>query len=364
MNEGRRSILYVAPSCSVHTRKWCDWFSAKGYDVHVATFDQDGIDGAIVHHMGTTAKPDSADGAKLAYLTAIRELRRIEKDVNANIVHVHYASSYGAVASFALVKPYFLSVWGADVYDFPKKSFFHRALIRRSLKKASYLMSTSNAMAEEAALYTDKRFEITPFGVDTERFFPSEKRDVESFVVGTVKGLSSKYGIDVLLRACALALTRCPDLPLKVRIAGKGPDERSLRELACDLGIGNRVEWLGFVEPANVPSVWQSLDIAVVPSILESESFGVSAVEAQACGIPLIVSAIPGLIEATNPGKSSSLVAPGDYENLGTEIVRLYNDFGLRESMGIAGRQYVEDRYSLDKCFAIVERAYKEAERV
>ena len=53
-------------------------------------------------------------------------------------------------------------------------------------------------MAEEASLYTDKRFEITPFGVDTEKFFPSEKEDRESFVVGTVKGLSSKYGIDIL----------------------------------------------------------------------------------------------------------------------------------------------------------------------
>ena len=79
MSQSRcRRILYVAPSCSVHTRKWCDWFCTQGYEIHVATFDQDEINGAIMHRMGTAARPDSNDGAKLAYLAAIHELKRIE----------------------------------------------------------------------------------------------------------------------------------------------------------------------------------------------------------------------------------------------------------------------------------------------
>lgn len=355
-----RRILYVAPSCSVHTRKWCDWFCARGYEVHVATFDRDEINGAITHHMGTVARPDSNDGAKLAYLAAIRELKRIEREVNADIVHVHYASSYGTIASFALEGPYFLSVWGADVYDFPKKSPFHRALIRRSLRKASYLMSTSRAMAEEASSYTDKRFEITPFGVDPEVFFPSEKEDREGFVVGTVKGLSSKYGIDILLRACALVLAKCPELPLKVKIAGKGPDERNLKDLACELGIEHKVEWLGFVEPADVPSVWQSLDVAVVPSILESESFGVSAVEAQACAVPVIVSDIPGLLEATD-SQARVVVPRGDADALSSAIIDLYRDLSKRRLLGERGRDYVVNHLSLVSCFESIERCYAEA---
>lgn len=360
MNELRKSkycILYVAPSGSVHTQKWCEWFRNRGYEVHVATFDSDDLDGVEVHHLGVSVSPESSDRAKLAYLSAIKELRTIEKDIDADIVHVHYASSYGSVASFALRSPYYLSVWGADVYDFPKKSLLHRALIKRSLRRAEKLMSTSQVMADEASQYTDKQFLITPFGVDTGSFFPKIKQDDKEFVVGTVKKLSEKYGIDVMLKACSLALSQRPNMPLKVVIAGRGPEEASLKALASKLGLDNRVEWLGFVDHSEVPEVWQRLDVALIPSVFDSESFGVSAVEAQACGIPVVISDVPGLMEATDP--SARIISPrSDVKALATSIVNLYDNPEVRREMGERGRRFVEEKLSLDKCFSRVLEEY------
>lgn len=354
-----KKICFIASSLSTHTQKWCRHFIEGGQEVHVVTFDNASIPGVEMHYLEGAALPGGGDMGKLAYLFYAPQVSRLIRSLKPDIVHAHYATSYGAVAALAGSHPFFLSLWGSDVFDFPRRSALHRLLLKWTLKKADWIMSTSKAMAEEARLYTNKKILITPFGVDLDAFSPRSKTEHNGeFVVGTVKLLAAPYGIDTLLRGCAVAQKLEPDIPMSIRIAGAGPDEGRLRQLCRDLGLEGKTEWMGYVDPEFVPDVWRSLDLAIIPS--NSESFGVSAVEAQACGVPLVVSSIPGLMEATNPGESSSLVAPGDYEALGREIVRLYNDPHLREAMGIAGRKYVEDRYSLDKCFEIVERAYKE----
>lgn len=350
-------ILYIAASCSVHTQKWCRWFVSRGHDVHVATFDSDEIPGVTVHHMRQSSKPGASDPRKISYLSRACELKRIVSDVRPDIVHAHYASSYGALASLAVGQPYYLSVWGSDVYEFPQRSPLHRALLKHALKKATWLMSTSEAMAVETGRYTDKPFDITPFGVDAVTFCPRVQKTTSpnGFIAGTVKGLSPKYGIATFLKGCAFALQKVPEMPLRICIAGKGPQEKELKELADDLGIANRVEWLGFVDISRVPSIWQSLDVAVIPS--ESESFGVSAVEAQACGLPVIISDIPGLMEATCPD-ARVVVSRGDALAVADSLIDLYRNSERRRAMGAAGRRFVEDRLALAPCFEHIERIY------
>ena len=339
-------ILYIAASCSVHTQKWCQWFASRGHDVHVATFDSDEIPGVTVHHMRQSSRVGASDPRKIAYLSRAAELRRIVVGLRPDIVHAHYASSYGALAALAVVQPYYLSVWGSDVYEFPRRSPLHRALLKYALRRATWLMSTSQAMADETSQYTDKTLDITPFGVDTEVFRPLQQCGSPSgtFTVGTVKALSPKYGISTLLKGCAIALQSRPDMPLRIRIAGKGPQEQELKELAVELGIASRVEWLGFVDASRVPAIWQSLDVALIPS--EAESFGVAAVEAQACGVPVIISDIPGLMEAACP-EARLVVNCGDAAAVGRALVNLYDHPERRQSMGKMGCQFVSDRFAL-----------------
>ncbi len=93
-----------------------------------------------------------------------------------------------------------------------------------------------------------------------------------------------------------------------MRIAGKGPQEESYHKLASELRIDDITYWLGFISQEEAASEWANMDVAIIPSTLESESFGVSAVEAQACGTAVIISDIPGLMEATRPGETSLVV--------------------------------------------------------
>ena len=267
------------------------------------------IEGANVYYINCGMNASMSDGRKLSYLVQAQKVRRIVQRIKPDIISVHYASSYGAVAALAGLKEYYLSVWGADVYEFPEKSIFHRMLIGFSLNKATYLLSTSKAMAAHAKKYTNKEFSITPFGVRTEIFNPNKRnRQDNTFIIGTVKALDPKYGIDYLIKAVAIFKKNNPNVVFQLRIAGKGNYREEYERLAESLGLKNETMWLGFISQEECAAEWANMDVAVIPSTVESESFGVSAIEAQACGTALIISDIPGLMEATNPEETCIVV--------------------------------------------------------
>ena len=356
-------ICFLAPANNYHTQKWCKWFTEHGHDVHVVSFIDAAIDNVVVHFVDSGADPESGDSQKIKYLFKARTVKKIVEDIAPDIVNVHYATSYGTVAALSGLKSYVLSVWGSDIYDFPKKSFLHKAMLKYSLRKANHLFSTSKAMAEEAAKYTTKPFEITPFGVDMDLFNPDKRtRELSDtdFVVGTVKGLSDKYGIRYILEAVA-EIKKNGNMPIKLRIAGKGPQEQEYRQLADELGISDITTWLGFISQEEAAREWANMDVAVIPSTLESESFGVSAVEAQACGTAVIISDIPGLMEATYPEKTSMVVKRSDTESLKNAMIVLYKDSKKRNELGINGRKYVAEIYSMDSCFHRIETLLSES---
>lgn len=352
-------ICFLAPANSAHTQKWCRYFVSQGHTVDVISFIDAQIPDVTVHFVDTGASAGGSDKDKLKYLLKAGAVRKLVKRIASDVVNVHYATSYGTVAALARLKNYALSVWGSDIYEFPQKSPLHRALLKFSLKKASYLFSTSKAMAEEAAKYTKKSFEITPFGVDMDLFSMEKRsRGDSDFVIGTVKSLAPAYGIDVLLRAAAIIKKEHPQIPLKVRIAGKGPCQEEYQALAAQLGIEDITTWLGFIPQEQAAAEWANMDVAVICS--NSESFGVSAVEAQSCGCPVIISDIPGLMEATKPGETSIVVPRRDECALADALVRLYNDPSLRKQMGTAGRAYVAENYELTACFRKVEALFEQ----
>lgn len=169
-------ICFMAPAENYHTVKWGTWFSKHGHQVHIISFTKGIIDGCTVHVIDSGADIHGGDGQKLKYLLQVHKIHRLVKAIKPDIINVHYATSYGTVAALANLPPYILSVWGSDIYNFPKRSIFHKAMLKFSLSRAAHLFSTSTAMAQEASKYTKKAFEITPFGVDCKLFSPDKTR--------------------------------------------------------------------------------------------------------------------------------------------------------------------------------------------
>ena len=352
-------ICFIGPANSAHIIKWCNWFAANGHEIHVISFTPGEIENATVHIIDVGVDTNGRDFAKIKYLFTGKQIKALVSDIKPDIVNVHYATSYGVATALSGIKGYVLSVWGSDIYVFPRKSIIHRGLLKYSLKKADRLFSTSWAMAKEAAKYTNRKFDITPFGVDVELFNPDKRSRQTStpFTIGTVKGLSDIYGISDILEAAAI-IKKEESIPLMVRIAGKGPQEEEYRSLANKLGLSDIIEWLGFISQEEAAKEWANMDVAIIPS--RQESFGVSALEAQACGTPVIISDIPGLMEATKPGETSIVVKGNRAAAIADAVGKLYYDEQYRNQLAANGIDYVRNKYEINYCFKTIQTIYEE----
>lgn len=354
-----KKICYLADASSTHTKKFCDYFSKHGYEIYVISLNEGELDNAIVYSLDYEVKKlkNEKTFKKIGYLKSIKTIKSIVKSINPDIVHAHFASSYGLLGSLINFKPYILSVWGTDIYEFPRLNIINKHILKYNLKKADIVLSTSKAMAEETSLYTDKKIYITPFGVDVNFFKPFKKEiKKDSIVIGTIKTLEDKYGIDYLIRAFKYVKDYFPDRELKLIIGGDGSKKQYLKNLSKELEIDRYVEFIGYVDQADIVDIFNKFDIAVFPSL--KESFGVAAVEAEACGIPVIATNVGGLPEATKEGESSILVNSKNVEELGDAIIELIKNERKRQDMGISAREFVCKELDVNENFKIIKNIY------
>ena len=286
---------------------------------------------------------------KLNYVTVLNKVKKSIREFKPDIVHAHYASSYGMLGALSKFHPFIISVWGADVFDFPKQSPLHKRIFKYNLKKADYIFSTSYVMKEETEKYTAKEIGVTPFGVDTEIFKPQKVRSLfadGTIVVGLVKSLETKYGIDVLIRSFALAKKLRPALPLKLLLVGKGSLETKLKYLVSELKIEKDVVFTGKIPHQDVPQYHNMIDIYVSVSVDDSESFGVSAVEACACAKAVIVSRAGGLKEVVIENETGLIVEKGNEKETADAIIKFAEDEKLRKKFGEKARERVLKHYN------------------
>ncbi|NLE27465.1 MAG: glycosyltransferase family 4 protein [Clostridiaceae bacterium] len=354
-------IALLSSLLSIHTVRWANAFAERNHDVYVIS--------AKSHCETTHGVSPKVNIVPLPYssphgyfLNAIT-LKKTLKQINPDVLNAHYASGYGTLGRLSAFHPYVLSVWGSDVFDFPFKSRYHMALIRKNLLAADLVCSTSHVMAQQTLKICPEiqRIEVTPFGVDTQIFKPlPDCRNPEYITIGTVKTLAHKYGIDTLLHAFALACSEMkkidPGKKLRLLIAGDGPEKFKLQELARSLKIESQCIWVGKVPHSEVPKILNQFDIYVALS--RSESFGVAIIEASACGIPVVVSDAGGLPEVVE-GEKTGFIVPRDSPNEAyNALISLLIDSDMSKKMGQKGIEFVKRTYEWDLCVNKLEEFF------
>jgi len=348
-------VLIVADPHASHTKRWANLLATSGCEVLVfglPEYEMDGYEDSIkIETLGLSRAFFMQDdsGSKIAYLKALPRLWQLIRAFRPDVLHAQYASSSGLLGALTGFHPFFISVWGTDIYDFPKGSTLRKKVIEFNLRKADRIFSTSHDMARETGYYTPKDVIVTPFGIDVEKYFPAEREAKgERIVIGTIKRLHKKYGIDNLIRAFSELVHSMQDKDLHLEIAGSGEEEQNLRQLVSESGLEARVTFHGFLPIESVPKFLRSLDIAVFLS--HRESYGVAVLEASATGIPVIVTNVGGLPEVVSNGSTGFVVADNDQKAVVDSLTMLVNDVNLRQKMGEAGRDFVLTHYSAEKC--------------
>lgn len=158
-------------------------------------------------------------------------------------------------------------------------------------------------------------------------------------VFGTIARYSDVKGIDVLLRAVPEVLAVFPNA--QVIIAGDGPEKRRLAALAEQLGIKRAVNFMPVVR--HTAELLPVFDVCVVPS--RQEGLGLSAIEAQAAGVPVVASGVGGLVDVVKEGHTGVLVPPEDSGALAQAIIALLQSPERRQDIARAARLEVEQRF-------------------
>lgn len=356
-------ILFLSAADSIHTVRWVNALAEQEHKVVLVSkadqYEED--ENVISKNVKIIYLP--IGGVKGYYLNAMR-LRKIYKNDSFDVVNVHYASGYGTLARIAHLPHILLSVWGSDIYDFPYRSRLKEYILRKNLEYADTIASTSISMGEQIKkfLKTEKNIKITPFGVDIQKFKPiSKKTESKKTVFGIVKSLKKIYGISMVIEAFSIFLNGLSEElreTVILEIYGKGEQLEELNNLVKSKRIEENVLFKGYISNNEVPDALHKIDIFVLGS--EHESFGVSAVEAMACGLPIIATRVSGFCEVVDDNETGFLVEVNDKEAMSEKMLKLYKDETLRKDMGKKGRSKVEALYSWEICVDNMIGLYRE----
>lgn len=203
-------------------------------------------------------------------------------------------------------------------------------------------------------------------GVDIARFAPAPQGRVavagspftapELFVLGTVGRMQTVKAQTDLARAFVRALQLQPALRTRLRLVmvGDGPLREQARALLAEAGVAD-LAWLPG-ERADVPDVMRSLDCFVLPSLAEGISNTI--LEAMACGLPVVATAVGGNAELVRDGETGRVVPAGDADAMARALVELADDVPRATALGRAGRARVEREFSLQAMVGAYQALY------
>lgn len=351
-------VMLLGDCNSIHIIKWVK--ALCGQNIEIALFSLSKLEHEHFEQLQNFTLSNlemessihrSGEGSprKLSYLKALPLLKRLIIAFKPDILHAHYASSYGLIGTLSKFNPFIISVWGSDIYDFPRKNWIFKKLIQLNLRSADKILSTSETMARETKKYTKKTPIVTPFGVSTKQFKKISQQQDNAFVIGTIKALYHKYGIDVLIESFAKLKEKNPESALELHIIGDGPDKAKLQKLSEALNVESSVKFLGQIDNKDVPQYLNTFDIYAALSRWDSESFGVAIVEAQACEVPVVVSNKGGLPEVVEHMHTGIVVESENADAACEAFDQLLHNKQKASSMGIAGRKRVEKLYDWEQ---------------
>ncbi|MCB1183411.1 glycosyltransferase [bacterium] len=277
-------------------------------------------------------------------------LRREIAGWRPDIVHLHLPNPLAAAAWLALaalpghdLPP--LAVWyHADITRQRLGRRLVSPLLQGCLRRATGIAVASGALRDGSPVLASHRDRVAvlPFGLPLQPWSEVEpRRDGPFLFVGR---LVPYKGGDVLLRA----LARVPGAELV--LVGEGPCGPGWAALVDELGLGGRVRFAGTLDETGIAARLGEARALVLPSVDESEAFGLVQLEAMAAGVPVVATDLPtGVPEVGIPGETGLLVSPGDVDGLAAALARLHGDAALRRRLGEAGRRRFRERFTREK---------------
>ncbi len=320
---------------------------------------EDTVDDVVVHYPRKLTLPGGRLGHRNAdaFLLGIRgTVRRIHAEWPIDVIHAHMMVPDGWAAArigHELGVPAVGTAHRADVLDIPAQGAKARMRVAEAIQTLDAVVTVSRAIGDAADAIARPRRPITvvPNGADAEVFMPRDPAEArqrlgipaEGPVISYVGKLVPRKGVDTLIEAMGILAARAAGAPRLV-MAGIGGMREPLEQRAAELGVADRITWLGKVPHDDVGWVMSAGDVFVLPSL--SEGLPTVVCEAMACGLPVVATAVDGTPEIVDDPATGLLVQPHDAGGLAAALARVLDHPDLARDMGAEALRRSEAEYT------------------
>ena len=310
----------------------------------------------LMESQGLPYQPNPSDGNRLQRIakriTLFRAARRFLKSSTPSIIHVHDESS--ALAWGLAARPKGIPLVWQVHQQLPQR--WVDWLLRRLASHIVFVAANNQRRFDGVELPASS---VIYNGVDLSVFYPASRKREGPVNIGFVSNLVDRKRPAWLIRAAG-RLAR-EGLNIKVLLAGNdfsgGTKAQELQELAKQEGITGRYHYIG--PRSDVPDVLRSLDILVLPSERDKEAFPRIVVEAMACGLPVLATAVAGVPEAVVDGETGMLADPDDFDGFVDALRTLVTDNDLRQRYGEAAVTRCSALFSMEANAAAISQVYR-----
>lgn len=302
---------------------------------------------------------------ELALTSKMVEVAKYEK---LDLIHAHYAIPH---ATSALLAKQVLgnglkivtTLHGTDITLVGLEPSFE-PLMKYSIESSDAVTSVSEFLKNETVgnYGVQKDIKVIPNFIDTDIFRPMDVRNLRRMLAPNdekilvhVSNFRAVKRVTDAIRAFKMVLDS--GIKAKFLLIGDGPDRSESESLARELGVWNHTRFLG--KQAELAALLSASDVFLIPS--GNESFGLAALEAMACGIPVISSDIGGLPEVNVDGTTGYIVPMGDVTALAERTMALLKDETLRKQMGKNALDHAITNFTKEKLVPHYEQAYADA---
>jgi len=329
--------------------------SDKGYEVHFITYEQPVRLSQTFHpniYFHEVKVPTYPLFAFPPYETALASaMVNVIVNQNLDLLHLHYAIPHASAAYFAMqiLKqtgrniPFITTLHGTDI-TLVGKDPTYEPVVTFSINQSDAITAVSENLRQETlkSFNIEKEIHVIPNFVDIKRFHQSDK---DHF-----KQMLAPNGERILVHVSNFrAVKRVQDvvyiydnirhqIPAKLLMIGDGPERQKCEDLTKELGIYHDVRFLGKQE--QISEILSISDLFILPSA--TESFGLSALEAMACGVPVISSNAGGLPEINEHGKTGYLSNVGDIEDMSKNAMAIIEDVHVLQKFKKAALQHAK----------------------
>jgi N-acetyl-alpha-D-glucosaminyl L-malate synthase BshA len=345
----------------------------RGHNVHILSSDTpfrlgDYQPGLCFHRVETPSYPLFREPQYL--LSLANKIVQVARDEHLDIVHAHYAVPHATAAYLArqilasshpAVPRVITTLHGTDITLLGSDQSYSET-VAFCIQESDGVTAVSESLRQDTAreLRITRDIRVIPNFLDCAG---TKRRDVASLRAGLaphgekllihVSNFRPVKRISAVVEVFARVRARVPS---RLIMVGDGPELAGALRLARTLGVAEDIEFLG--EQDQVVPLLSAADVFLLPSA--QESFGLAALEAMACEVPVVASRVGGLPEVVDEGTTGFLHEPGDLEGMAASIVRLLTDVSLHRRAAVASRKVAQERFCDSKIVPLYEAYYEE----